>query len=249
MIIHHPTRTNLNIPQIKMMETQVQCVDSFDFLGITIDQHLNWKAHVDKISSTISRSLGILNKLKYFLPLSAKIKIYNSIILSHMNYGICTWGHRNIPTLKIQKKAIRTVTCAKYNAHTDPLFKEHNLLKIDDIFTLSKYKFYYKYLHKKLPVNLQELPFLLNEDQHRYDTRQNFRLFINRYNHSFAKNCLRFDLPQTINSAPPQIKEKFYSHSYQGFVKYVKHHMLNNYQEICDIQNCYVCSNHRNTQP
>ena len=33
------------------------------------------------------------------------------------------------------KKAIRIITCGKYNSHTEPLFKRLNILKVDDIFT------------------------------------------------------------------------------------------------------------------
>ena len=35
---------------------------------------------------------------------------------------------------KLQKKAIRIISLAKYNAHTEPLFKTLNLLKMNDIF-------------------------------------------------------------------------------------------------------------------
>ena len=52
---------------------------------------------------------------------------------------------------KLQKKAIRMISLAKYNAHTEPLFKTLNLLKINDIFTSSQLKFYYKFLKNDLP--------------------------------------------------------------------------------------------------
>ena len=80
------------------------------------------------------------------------MKIYNSLILSHINYGILLWGSKSAKLDKLQKKAIRILSCSKYNAHTDPLFKKTHLkvLKISDIFTFSKLKFYYKYpVHEK----------------------------------------------------------------------------------------------------
>ncbi len=54
----------------------------------------NWKSHINKISNTISKSIGILNKLKHFLPLNIKILLYNSLILSHLNFDILTWGYK-----------------------------------------------------------------------------------------------------------------------------------------------------------
>ncbi len=38
--------------------------------------------------------MGVLNKLKHCVPLNAKVMIYNSLILSHINYCILAWGYR-----------------------------------------------------------------------------------------------------------------------------------------------------------
>ena len=45
---------------------------------------------------------------------------------------------------RLQKKAIRVIAKQKYNAHTDPLFKEYKLLKIEDIFKTQSLKFLHK---------------------------------------------------------------------------------------------------------
>ena len=52
---------NINGSKIK----HVKCTK---FLGITIDEHLDWKIHVDNLSNKIARNVGMLNKLKHFLP-------------------------------------------------------------------------------------------------------------------------------------------------------------------------------------
>ena len=211
MIFHQPQK-KFRTPVIKMKNTQIEQVDSFNFLGIVIDTHLNWKAHIEKVSSKISKALGILSKLKRILPIGPKLKIYNASILSHINYGILVWGFKCSSLKVIQKKVIRTITCSKYNAHTDPLFKKMGLLKVEDIFTIAKIKFYFRYLNQTLPVNIQNLPLLSNIDIHTHNTRYAVNLFVHRYSHSFAKNCLRYDLPETINSLPTTIREKFYTH-------------------------------------
>ena len=43
------------------------------------------------LSSEIARSVGLLNKLKYFLPSSALLKLYYALIHSHFNYGPAVW--------------------------------------------------------------------------------------------------------------------------------------------------------------
>ncbi len=57
-----------------------------------MNENLNWKCHVNNIANKISKSIGILNKLKHFVPLNAKVLIYDSLILSHLNFCILTWA-------------------------------------------------------------------------------------------------------------------------------------------------------------
>ena len=51
----------------------------------------------------------------------------------------------------IQKRAIRIIAASKYNAHTEPLFKQLNLLKACDICKLQELKFYHKLINRQLP--------------------------------------------------------------------------------------------------
>ncbi len=54
-------------------DTIIERVQEFNFLGLTLNENLNLKNHVNKISNKISRCIGILNKLKYFLPQQIKV--------------------------------------------------------------------------------------------------------------------------------------------------------------------------------
>ena len=56
--------------------TEVKEVNTFKFLGITVDQNLTWKNHVDDLAKKCSRSIGILYKVKQFLPESALLSLY-----------------------------------------------------------------------------------------------------------------------------------------------------------------------------
>ena len=125
MVIFHKYQRKVKAPKLTICESEITCVNSFDFLGITIEKHLTWKSHVDKISNKISKTIGTLNRLKFYLPLNAKLAIYNSLILSHINYGILLWGNTNyLHRLEIlQKGAImRLIANSNYIAHTEPLF-------------------------------------------------------------------------------------------------------------------------------
>ena len=116
MIFHKP-RKKLKELHLAINETEIDRVPNFDFLGLTLNENLNWKQHIDKISNRISRSIGILNRQKYFIPLHSKLHIYNALILSHINLGILSWGYQCERVTKLQKKAVRIIYLSKYNAH------------------------------------------------------------------------------------------------------------------------------------
>ncbi len=96
--------------------------------------------------------------------------IYNSLIASHFNFCILAWGYQCDRLIKLQKKVIQILNLSKYNAHTEPIFKELKLLKVKDILKLQEFKFYFKYNNWKLPYYLQSLPFSPNSDIHDHET-------------------------------------------------------------------------------
>ena len=113
---------------------------------------MNWNSHSSKISNKISRTLGVMNRLKHYLPFSALKLMYSSLILSHLQFAITSWGFEWERLSKLQKPAIRIMTNSKYNAHTDPLFKSLKLLKIKDIFDVQCMKFWYKFVNNNVPT-------------------------------------------------------------------------------------------------
>ena len=146
-------------------------ITNFSFLGLTMNENLTWKNHVNVISNKISRISGLLNRLKYYLPTNTKLNIYNSLILPHCYYGIYAWGFECNRIYKLQKASVRSISNSKYNAHTDPLFKQLKLLKVEDIFTIQQYKFYYKYMSNDLPIYFNFSYFTPYIRGHCYNTR------------------------------------------------------------------------------
>ena len=94
MIFHFRQRKlcDEEIPTIMINNIPIQRVSEFNFLGLTLDESLNWNAHVNKISNKISKVIGIMNKQKRFLPTRILKLMYDSFILPHINYCISCWG-------------------------------------------------------------------------------------------------------------------------------------------------------------
>ena len=114
--------------------------------------------HINNINTKISRTSGTLCRLKRELPTSTLRLIYCALLQSRMLYAITPWYtncRQRQRMITIQKKAIRHVSQAKYNSHTEPLFKKLNLLKIDDLHTLNCCKLYTSLKQGKFSTYIQ----------------------------------------------------------------------------------------------
>ena len=95
------------------------------YLGVLIDEHLNWKEHILSVTKKISRSVGIICKLRSCMDVSLLRTLYYSLVYSHLNYDIHAWGSTcktDIDKILIlQKKAVRAMTGNRwYQTHGNP---------------------------------------------------------------------------------------------------------------------------------
>ena len=194
--------------------TNIECVNDFNFLGIAIYTHLNWESHINKIANKIIKTIGILNKLKYVLPLNILSIMYNSLIFPNINYGILVWGHR---MFKLQKRAMRIITLSKYNAHTYPIYTELKFLKLDDIYKLQQLKFYFKLINKLLTEYFNHIPYTCNIEIHQSYTGGRNNMFIPRATHEFATKYTRHNIIQTVDNTPNIILERKIYSAYMVF--------------------------------
>ena len=97
MIFHYRQKIIMgnDIPSLMINNTLIEQVTEFNFLGLTINEYINWNSHTKKIANKISRILGVMNRLKRYLPLSAIKLMYDSLILSHVQFGIINYINLN----------------------------------------------------------------------------------------------------------------------------------------------------------
>ena len=133
--------------------TSIQRVQNTKFLGVHIDDKLNWSNHINHIASKLSRSIGILHKVKHNLTRQTLIMLYYSLIYPYLTYCHLIWGKAASIHLsrliRLQKKALRIICKAQYNAHTEPLFKVCRIIKLPDLYTYLLSLFIFKHLNGK----------------------------------------------------------------------------------------------------
>ena len=120
-----------------------------------------------------------------------------SLFYSHVLYGCLVWSYstqRNIDRIiKLQKRCIRIITYSKFTEHTGPFFSELKLLKVKDIFSLTKLLFMFDFINENVPEELKTI-FVINRSIHSYGTRASVVFHIPKAKMSrFGLNTLRYD--------------------------------------------------------
>ena len=97
MLIKSHTEANLPaIPELKIGSNVIKLVKHTKFLGMHIDDCLNWTEQYKHVSSKLGRANYMLNAVKNFMPTSCLRQLYHSLFYCHLIYGILLWG----PNLK-----------------------------------------------------------------------------------------------------------------------------------------------------
>jgi hypothetical protein len=153
-----------NFDNLKIKIERVHCNSSepaVKFLGVYLDPKLNFKYHVTKMCNKIASSLYAINMAKNFLSSSALKSLYFAIVHSHLIYGIHIWSSAPTyvinPLVKLQKKAMRIISGAPYNSHTEPLFKNNSILPLNLLIKYFGLLFMYDYCNNLLPLSFRNL--------------------------------------------------------------------------------------------
>ena len=67
-------------PQVKLDDVLLEKKTCTKFLGVYINENLNWNDHLKHIRTPISRNIGILYKVKYVVPDKVILMLYNTLI-------------------------------------------------------------------------------------------------------------------------------------------------------------------------
>ena len=103
------TKVLPKVKKIKMAGVEIKPSTSITYLGIILDQKLNWSLHIKtKVSKAIKFLAMIKPAINYIYGLSpAKMLwIYKQIMLPRITYGSHVWGHSLTQEHKV---SIRTV--------------------------------------------------------------------------------------------------------------------------------------------
>lgn len=244
---HFITINNINVEQTY----------SFKFLGLYLDNHLNFKYQITQTHKNISKGIYLLRRVRKFLPTDTLKILYSSLILPYLNYGLLCWGgacktkshfkildqgnysnHMSILSglHRLQKKALRIISNSPSKAHHIPLCHSLGILDLEDLYSTKALSFLYDYIHGNLPSTFQD-------KLHLYFSRNNELLIKIKYRRTDTASRLLYNtLPNIWNHLESNIKTEI-TKSKKTFITKIKLYYLNKYENFkCSVFNCYSCS-------
>ena len=154
--------------------SKIKKVENVKFLGVYIDNKMNWEKHIAHIKAKIAKGIGIIYKLKRYFDYKTLVSLYYNFVYPYIIYGLEIWGTASKTQISsihlLQKKVIRIIKSVPTRTSCDGLFKDLKILTIQKLFHFQVAIFMYKVTYKQVPPTFINM-FTINETVHDHDTR------------------------------------------------------------------------------
>ena len=162
---------DLTINKLKLLK-----VSSIKFLGMQIDDKLEWKLHIQEISQVLRRYVGVFYKMSLKLPQNVLKLLYFAIIYPRILYGIEIYANTYMTNLHdliiLNNRILRILQHKSLITNVNDLYNAFNTLSINKLFYF-QILLYAHAVYFKLPT-LPEI-FIhnhkLNNEVHTHNTR------------------------------------------------------------------------------
>lgn len=207
---------------------RIKQVDKQKLLGVVIDQHLTWTAHIDYLCANISSKVSLLRQLSSYVPLEVQKLFYQGYIVPLIDYGSNTWGttsKQNIERLaKLQKRAARIILNADFNTPSAEMFTELGWQSIPNRLNYNKAVLTFKALNGLTPEYISDLLKPVSETHNRnLRSTADGSLSVPRSRISLFDRSFSSSAPKLWNSLPAEVRT---SSSLESFKRSVKSHFL-----------------------
>jgi len=171
--------------------------------------------------------VGLLGRLRYFLPSQTLKLLFNSLILPHFVYCLEVWGftyENHLHTLELlHKKCIRIITKSPYLAHTEELYVKNQILSFPNLIKSTTCNYIYKNLHEATPTKTRTFFAKL---RHELQTRRavNKCLDVPFTRLDFIKRSIFHEGVSNFNLIPLNIRD---SSSFHIFKRDLKTYLIN----------------------
>lgn len=146
--------------QVMINDKPVKRYTSFRCVGVELDEKLNWENHIDSIGKKAGSGIGIMKRVRPFVPYETLQNLYNSLVLPYFDYCSPLWD--NCGSLlkeklqKLQNRAARVMTGASYDIRSSDLLHAMSWKNLNDRLKINKAVLVYRILNGHSAPNLKD---------------------------------------------------------------------------------------------
>ena len=204
-VVFSSSRRNPPLCKINLDSVTLTRVRSIKFLGVFLDEKLNWEPQINSIVCKLAKTSGVLYNLGNSLPKSLRAPVANALINSHISYAITVWGGNPLnrdKVFKSQKKCIRSLFKIRHRkkvkgvyiyGHTKHIFAENSLLSAHNLYNYSMILDGYKMLCSNTPSSYFSRCYSISP-------RNSLRLLSSKCNLSSLSTNFRYMIPTLWNN-------------------------------------------------
>ena len=192
------------LPPVVLNGERIERVEHTKFLSVHIDENLNWSQHIKEVCLKLSKTCGILYKVRNQLTPDAMLSIYYTLVYPFLHYCIsvwgCTWPSFLNKFIVAQKKVFRCIFFIKKFKSTSEIFSKYNLLNVRSVHKYFLLLLIFKTIKE---IDSPTFPFI---DRERVTRENSTNLHIPRFQTSLYKNSIVCLGPRIWNSLPTHLK-------------------------------------------
>ena len=199
------------------------------YLGVYIDQHLNWKDQITHVKNKVSKNIGILYKLRHYVSIHVLKQLYYTLIYPYLSYAVVVWGNTYQSNLNklcsLQNKCIRCMFFADSRESSQVFYKLLDILKFDNIVKLSTCTLAHKIFNKSSYIpSLFHDSLTIVSSLHKYNTR--YASKGNFHRPKVRTNTGKFTFVYAASKLWETVPTNLKRLSINGFKKRYKNHLL-----------------------
>ena len=204
---------------------------SAKYLGLTFDEVLSWRHHVEDLLKGLSKYFHFFYHLRKVIPYKFKLQLFHAYVYSKVTYGLHCYGAANDIVLDsvqiVCNKLLKILLIKDRDFPTDKLYKTCKLLKVNDQTNFLATKFVHRsiYPNDYTPEQLSYY-FKLNIDVHDRDVRDKLKIRLPQVKTALGGTCLHWYGSFYWNSLDLELRKM---NNFDVFKKLLKEHILNQY--------------------
>ena len=185
--------------------TEVKC------LGVVIDDKLSWKAQINSMRRKTYGGLSKLKRLRNVLPTDLKKKLYNALVLPHLEYCSVVWQECSVELRarleRVQNYGMRLILSKPLRTASDEMRSSIGWKTLQTRRDQRRLMYVHRCVNKQAPPDLVNLFQTNKELTGSTRTRGSDKLHIHKINTDFSRKSFRHMGAMEWNKLPSSLRE------------------------------------------